>query len=73
MPGLAVPGAPVVVSVQNSAVMPHWPQTSQQVLSGHGLRLEMLAVPLAGASVPELLRAAHGVGQRCWHGRGAAG
>lgn len=37
VPAAAVPGAPVVdwVMVQNSEVVPHWPQISQQALRGH--------------------------------------
>lgn len=36
-PAAAVPGAPVVEvdGVQNSVVVPHWPQMSQHALSGH--------------------------------------
>jgi hypothetical protein len=47
-PGVAVPGAPVSAGLgtQKSLVMPHWPQTLQQTLSGQGLRsasIDMLA------------------------------
>jgi hypothetical protein len=36
-PSAAVPGAPVVELeiVQNSVVVPHWPQISQHALRGH--------------------------------------
>lgn len=36
-PGAAVPGAPVLdlEMVQNSLVVPHWPQILQQALRGH--------------------------------------
>lgn len=40
--GAAVPGAPVAefVAVQNSSVVPHWPQISQQALRGQGFSPE---------------------------------
>lgn len=48
-----VPGAPVrdFVMVQNSSVMPHWPQISQQAFSGHGLR-SARDLPSVGGCVP---------------------
>src|ERR1700738_2646038 len=47
----AVPGAPVLVLVQNSAVVPHWPQTSQQAFSRQGFSVER-SVPAGGLAVP---------------------
>lgn len=51
VPLSAVPGAPTVVLVQNSDVVPHWPQTLQQALSGHGFKAER-SLPLDTAGVP---------------------
>jgi hypothetical protein len=50
-PGAEVPGGPRDDFMQKSDVVPHWPQTLQQALSGHGLRSAMLT-PEAGFVVP---------------------
>jgi hypothetical protein len=39
--GAAVPGGPVLVSMQKSLVRPHWPQMFQQAFNGHGLSWEI--------------------------------
>ena len=51
VPACAVPGAPVLVLEQNSAVVPHWPQTSQQAFSRHGFKFDR-SVPAGGFTVP---------------------
>jgi hypothetical protein len=54
VPDAAVPGLPVVdsVSVQNSGVIPHSPQTSQHALRGQGFNPAQKAYSVPFAVVP---------------------